>query len=191
MWAARFGLGRLLGLPGLDALGEYARQDSTLISWKARAWYAQLGYGFSDRPLSPHLTYRRAHFSGDDASTAQQESFDAQLSSGLDEWVQGVSFKKVLSNSNLDSHRFRLNLTPRPGLDYTVDYFRLKAHRVGPGGLRHYGDELNGAVRWAITPRLFFLGVAGIAWPGEEMRRRAGGADRPWGTVQASVYWGW
>lgn len=188
--ALRLGWRDTFGVAGLDLLGEYAAQDSSRVDWNARAWYAQAGYGFRDLPWSPHLTYRRASFSGDDPATTRQEAFDAQLSSGLDEWVQGISFKKVVTNSNLDSHRVRLNLGSGPKLNYTIDYFRLEANRLGPGMQKHYGDELNAAVRWSITPRIFFLGVGGIAWPGDEIRRRTQGVARPWATLQGSIYWG-
>jgi hypothetical protein len=104
--------------------------------------------------------------------------------------VQGVNFKKVVTNSNLDSHRWRLNFGPDPRLNYTIDYFRLYAHQAIAGQSDHYGDELDVGIRWAITPRLFFLGVAGVAWPGDAIRDRTGGQARPWSTVQASVFWG-
>ena len=190
VWAVRLGQRQLFGMDGLDVLGEYASQDSSRVDWDSRAWYAQVGYGFRDARWSPHLTYRRARFGGDNASTPTQEAFDAQLSSGLDEWVQGVSFKKIVTNSNLDTHRLRLNLGDSPKLNVTFDLFRLEANQALPGGFEHYGDEVNAAVRWSISPRLFFLGVAGHAWPGDEVRRRTGGAARPWSTLQASLFWG-
>lgn len=190
VWSARLGQKELFGVEGLDAVGEFASQDSSRVDWDARAWYAQIGYGFREVRWSPHLTYRRASFGGDDPGTSTQEAFDAQLSSGLDEWVQGVSFKKVVTNSNLDTHRLRLNLGTGPALNFTFDLFRLDANRTAPGGFKHYGDEFNAAVRWAISPRLYFLGVAGQAWPGDEIQRRAGGNARPWSTVQASLFWG-
>lgn len=190
VWAVRLGQRSLFAREGLDVVGEYATQDSDRVDWDARAWYAQVGYGFRDVPWSPHLTYRRASFSGDDPSTTAQEAFDAQLSSGLDEWVQGISFKKVVTNSNLDTHRVRLNLGRGPTLNYTVDLFRLEANQPVPGGFRHYGDEVNAAVRWSISPKLFFLGVVGHAWPGQEIDRRTGNTARPWSTLQASLFWG-
>jgi hypothetical protein len=190
VWAARLGRKSLFGVQGLDILGEYASQDSTTFDWDAKAWYAQIGYGFRDVRWSPHLTYRRATFSGDDPATSAQEAFDAQLSSGLDEWVQGIGFKKVVTNSNLETHRIRLNLGDGPALNFTFDLFRLDADRRVPGGFQHYGDEFNAAIRWAISPQLYFLGVVGQAWPGDEIRRRTDGAARPWSTFQASLFWG-
>jgi hypothetical protein len=188
--SGRLGASGVLGVDGLELLAEAAHQDHTEVPWDAQAWYAQVRYQFEGMAWKPNITYRRARFSGDDPATVRQEAFDAPLSSGLDEWVQGVTFKKVVTNSNLDTHRIRVNFGPDPRLNYTVDYFRLEAHRTLPGQSDHYGDELNFAVRWAISPRLFLLGVAGVAWPGEAMQERTGGLARPWSTFQASLFWG-
>jgi hypothetical protein len=175
---------------GVDLLGEYASQDHRHVGWDARAWYAQIRWRMDALGWKPNLTYRRAVFSGDDPATAGQEAFDAQLSSGLDEWVQGVSFKKVVSNSNLATHRLRLNFGPRPERNWTIDYFRLEADQPTPSGARHYGDEVNLSMRWTVSPRVFVLGVAGLAWPGEVIRERSEDTARRWGTVQLSVFWG-
>jgi hypothetical protein len=188
--ALRAGWQGVGGIEGLDLLGEYAEQDHRDVDWNATAWYAQASWAFKDVPWQPNVTYRRAVFSGDDASTPAQEAFDAQLSSGLDEWVQGVSFKKVVTNSNLATHRLRFNAGPRPERNYTLDFFRLEADQPTASGATHYGDEVNLALRWAVTPRIFILGVGGVAWPGEVIDERTGGKARPWGTVQASVFWG-
>ena len=57
-----------------------------------------------------------------------------------------------------------------------------------PSGQRRYGDEINLALRWAISRQLYFLAVAGIAWPGEVIKTQTQGAARPWSTVQASLF---
>ncbi len=186
----RAGHTSVAGIPGLSALGEYARQDHPDYDVRATAWYAQVGYTARDWPWKPSLTYRYASFSGDDPATQRREAFDAPLSSGLDEWVQGVNFKKVVTNSNLNTHRVRFNLAPNERLNYTVDWFRLWADVPLATGERAYGDELDFAVRWAISKRWYFLGVAGVAWPDEVLRSQTGGTARPWVTVQASLFWG-
>jgi hypothetical protein len=178
------------GVPGLAALAEYAQQTHPDADVRARAGYAQLGYTARERPWRPSLTYRYARFSGDDPNTARYEAFDAPLSSGLDEWVQGINFKKVVTNSNVDSHRIRFNVAPNNRVNYTVDWFRLLANVPLPTGERAYGDEVDFAVRWAISKRLFFLGVAGVAWPDDVLKAQTQGAAKPWVTVQASLFWG-
>lgn len=189
-WDLRAGHKAVAGIAGLSALAEYARQDNSEHDVSARAWYAQLGYTARELAWKPSLMFRYASFSGDDPNTPAREAFDAPMSSGLDEWVQGINFKKVVTNSNVNSNRIRLNLAQDDRLNYTVDWFKLWADVPLATGERAYGDELDFAVRWAISKRLYFLGVAGIAWPGEVIKAQTQGAARPWTTVQASLFWG-
>lgn len=186
--AARMGYWTLAGVPGLSALGEYAYQTHSDVPWSARAWYAQVAYTARQYAWLPSLTYRFASFSGDDPNTPTREAFDAPMSSGLDKWVQGVNFKKVVTNSNLNTHRVRLYLSPSETVNYTFDYFRLWADVPNAAGQRQYGDEINLALRWAISRQLFFLAVAGIGWPGEVIKAQTQGAAKPWSTLQASLF---
>ena len=175
---------------GFSALAEAAWQDSTEAAISARAWYAQLAYTAQALPWKPSLLYRYASFSGDRPDTSTREAFDAPLSSGLDEWVQGVNFKKVVTNTNLNSHRVRLNAGPDPRLNFTLDFYHLWADVPLPTGQKTYGNEVDLVVRWAISKQLFFLGVVGTAWPGDVIKTQTQGAARPWSTVQASLFWG-
>ena len=183
---ARLGSTALFGIQGLELFGEYAWQTHRDVDWDARAYYARAGYTFAKLPWTPNLSYRYASFSGDDPSTQTYERFDAQLSSGLDTWVQGINSKKVVSNGNLNSHRIRLNVAPTAKLSLTFDYFWLLADEAR--GSANYGQELNLGVRWAISRNLYFLGVAGIAFPGDNLKQQAGGPLDNWTTVQASLF---
>lgn len=189
-WNLRAGHKAVAGIEGLSALAEFAQQDHPDFDVRAQAWYAQFGYTAAGLPWKPSFTYRYASFSGDDPGTDRWEAFDAPLSSGLDEWVQGVDFKKVVANTNLDTHRLRLNLAPDGQRNYTIDWFRLEADVPLATGESVYGEELDLAIRWAVSKRLYFLGVAGVAWPGAVIEAQTGGAARPWATVQASLFWG-
>jgi hypothetical protein len=183
---ARLGSTSLFGVQGLELFGEYARQTHREVDWDARAYYARAGYTFSDLPWAPNLSYRYASFSGDDPHTRTYERFDAPLSSGLDTWVQGINAKKVVSNSNLNSHRIRLNVAPTKKLSFTFDYFWLFADETL--GSAAYAQELNLGIRWALSRNLFFLGVAGIGIPGDNLKQQAGGDLDNWNTVQASLF---
>lgn len=182
----RIGSSNFFAIQGLEMFGEYAWQSHRDVAWDARAYYVRAGYTFTRFPWAPNLGYRYAHFSGDDPETRTYERFDAPLSSGLDTWVQGISSKKVVSNSNLNSHRLRLNLAPTQTFSITLDYFWLHAHQATSSSA--YAQELNLGIRWAVTRNLYFLGVAGIAFPGEALRQQAGGDLDNWSTVQASVF---
>ena len=184
----RVGSARAFGVRGLELFGEHAWQTNRHADWSASAWYVRAGYTFANLPGRPNLSYRYASFSGDDPDTATWERFDAQLSSGLDTWVQGVSAKKVVSNANLNSHRLRLNIAPAERLNITADYFWLLAD-AGPGSGSLYAQEVNLAFRWTISRNLFFLGVAGLTMPGRQLRERAGSDLRNWGTIQTSLFW--
>lgn len=188
-WSLRAGYNAVAGVPGLSVLAEYADQDHSDADVSAEAWYAQIGYTARDVRWRPSLTYRYASFSGDDPDTARREAFDPALSGGLDEWVQGVNFKKVVTNSNLNSHRLRFNVAPSERLSFTLDYFSLWADEATPGA-RRYGDEIDLGVRWSVSRSLFLLGVAGIAWPDDAIRLQTQGAARTWATAQVSLFWG-
>ncbi len=187
--AIRVGHGTVIGINGLAALGEYARQGNEEADVEAHAWYAQLGYTARDLMWSPSLTYRYASFSGDDPYTEAREAFDAPLSGGLDEWVQGIIFRKVVTNTNVNSHRVRLNWVPSERVSYTFDYFRLLTDEPTPVGSGAYGDEIDFAARWSISDHLFFLGVAGLAWPDQVIRAQTEDTARRWATLQASLFW--
>ena len=106
----------------------------------------------------------------------------------MDDWVQGIVAKKVVSNSNLDSHRVRLNLVPHKSLSFTFDYFYLMANEPA-GGAHEYAQEADLGIRWSINRNLFFLGVAGIAFPGDRLKEQSGGDLDTWSTLQASLFW--
>lgn len=183
---ARLGSTNLFGVKGLELFGEHAWQTHQDVDWEARAWYLRTGYTFSSLPWTPNLSYRYASFSGDDPNTRTYERFDAQLSSGLDTWVQGVSSKKAVTNSNLNSHRIRLNVAPTQKFSLILDYFWLLADESR--GSSDYAQELNLGIRWAISRNLYFLGVAGIALPGESLKEQAGSDLDNWTTAQASLF---
>lgn len=187
----RLGSRSFLNTPGLEVIGETAHQWNPGNNVGADAGYVSGGYTFLKKRWQPSLTYRFAHFGGDDPQTAKYERFDAPLSSGLDNWVQGVSFKKVVTNSNLNSHRVRFNISPQKTLSFTFDYFYLFAPVRSPGGNSVYGQEVNGAIRWLINKRLFFLGVVGVASPGSVIKERASNNTKNWLTFQSSLFWSW
>jgi hypothetical protein len=188
---------RNLGIDGLWAEAEAAYQFHPDYAMSAWAAYGTLGYIARDLPWTPSLSYRYAHFSGDDPATTRYERFDPLLSTGLGIWLQGLSFGKLTSNSNLETHRVQLNVAPLETLNVTFDYHSLRAPELNNLGSNpalatltsdDLGDEFTLSARWAINRNLYLQGVASYAVPGKALRNI--GATDDWATFQLSLYWG-
>lgn len=187
---------RAFGVRGLWLESELAHQTHDRFDMSAWAGYGLIGYRAVDLPWTPSLSYRYAHHTGDDPSTARYERFDSVLSTGLGNWLQGITFGKLVANSNLAVHRLQFNVTPDPSLHLTLDYHLLRApERNNLGGnpalsqlsSHDLGQEVTLSARWAINRNLFLQAVASVALPGRALRDI--GADQPWTTLQASLYW--
>ncbi|MCZ0963387.1 alginate export family protein [Paracoccus benzoatiresistens] len=184
--------------PGWWLESEVAHQRHSDFAMRAWAGYGTGGYLARDLPWTPSLSYRFSSFSGDDPDTATYERFDALYSGGLSEWLQGISLGKVLRPENRQSHRVRLNVAPTERLNLTLDWFLHRANElnniganpaIATLGSRDLGQELQLTARWAISDRLYFLGVASTAFPGDALKRAAGGDADPWTTLQAQLFW--
>lgn len=184
-------------LKGVWLQSEYARQRN---AGRMQAWaaYATVGYRFADKGWKPALSYRFSAFSGDDPTTAAYERYDPLLSGGLAEWVQGVSFKKLVGNSNMDVQRLRATASPSRKLNLTLDLFDFRARELNNlggnpalGALASHdiGREVTLRVDWFAMRRLYVLLVASHAVPGDAIRAAASGQARPWTTLQASAFW--
>lgn len=183
-------------MEGLWLEGEIAQQSHENFDISARAGYALVGYHFTDLPWSPSISYRYAYASGDDPGTPEYERYDPMLSTGLGNWLQGISFGKITSNSNLAVHRIQVNVTPQPELNLTLDWHGLSAPELNNLGGNpalsqltsgDIGNEVSITARWAISRTWYFQGVASYAKPGKALPSI--GADDPWTTLQASLYW--
>ncbi|MFP1632757.1 alginate export family protein [Zhengella sp. ZM62] len=185
-------------VPGLWLEGELAHQRHSDFDMSAWAGYATIGYLAQDLPWTPSLSYRFSGFSGDDPATARYERFDALYSGGLSEWLQGISLGKVLRPENRLSHRVRLNVAPTKRLNLTFDWFLHQADELNNIGAnpaiaalasKDLGQEFQMTARWAVSEKLFFLGVASVALPGDALKIAAGGNAKPWTTLQAQLFW--
>jgi hypothetical protein len=187
---------RAFGVAGLWLESEIAHQSHDRFDMSAFAGYGLIGYQASRLPWTPSLSYRYAYHSGDDPQTERYERFDPLLSTGLGNWLQGVTFGKVTTNSNLAVHRLQFNVTPDPRLNVTFDWHLLRApERNNLGGnpllsqlsSQDLGQEFTLTGRWAIDRNWYLQAIASVAVPGRALRDL--GADRPWTTLQASFYW--
>lgn len=184
-------------LKGVWFESELAYQTNVDYAMSAWAGYGLVGYLAHAVPWTPSLSYRYASFSGDDPNTSTFGRFDPLYSGGVGEWLQGIQLAKVLNQANRNTHRIRLNVAPHEAVNLTLDYFIHHANELNnPGGnpaLRQLkshdlGQEVSFAVRWAITPKLFFLGIASYAMPGAAIEQTADGIE-PWSTLQAQLFW--
>lgn len=185
-------------VPGLWLEGELAHQRHRDFRMRAWAGYGTVGYIARERAWTPSLSYRFSAFSGDDPSSSTYERFDSLFSGGLSEWLQGISLGKLIRPENRLSHRVRLNVAPNPRLNLTLDYFLHRAderNNIGANpaiatlASRDLGQEVQFAARWSISDRLFFLGIASVAFPGRAIEVAAGGSADPWTTLQAQLFW--
>jgi hypothetical protein len=195
--AAAHALWKNAGMDGVFLEGELGHQwhpDHDVSAW---AGYGTIGYIAREAAWTPSLSYRYALFSGDDPDTESFERWDPLLSTGLGIWLQGISFGKIVSNSNLATHRVQLNAVPVETLNVTFDYHKLTVPEAGdvnanrvPGTLSSsdLGQEFTLSARWAINRNLYLQGVASYAVPGEALKDI--GADENWSTLQLSLYWG-
>jgi len=183
---------------GLWLESEAARQTHDDFDMDARAAYGTVGFLARALPWTPSLSYRYAYFSGDNPNTRTYERFDSLYSGGLNEWLQGITINKALSQPNRVTHRIRFNVAPGPRLNLTLDYYRHEAdefnNRGGNPALsqlqsKDLGHEVQLATRWAISDSLYFLGIASHAMPGDALKLATPDPDKAWSTVQAQLFW--
>ncbi len=185
-------------LPGVWLEAEGAYQSHTFIPMSAWAGYATAGYLASWAPWTPSISYRYAHFSGDKCDTLPYERFDPLFSGGLNEWLQGISMAKVLSQTNSHTQRIRFNVAPTARLNLTLDLFLRRADvmnnlganpALGQLKFKDLGKELMFTTRWAITDNFYFLGIASLAKPGEAIKAITNTPAKNWTTLQAQLFW--
>jgi hypothetical protein len=189
-------LARNVIVDGLFVEGELAHQFHDGEDVSAWAGYGTLGYIAREAGWSPSFSYRYAMFSGDNPDTVTFERFDAPLSTGLGIWLQGISFGKLFSNTNLVTHRVQVNVVPVETLNVTFEWHKLVADQLNNLGATpaiatlqstDIGNEVTLTGRWAINRKLYLQGVISAAMPGRALTDI--GADRTWSTVQLSLYW--
>lgn len=184
------------GAKGLWLQGEYARQ------WRGdsmRAWagYTTVGWR-SVQGWQPSFSYRFFAASGDDPSERRYGRYEPMLSGGLAEWVQGVNFKKIIGNTNVNVHRLRGTAKPSENLNLTLDFFDFEARErnnlggspaLGTLSSRNLGREVTLRADWFLGRHVNFLIVGSHAVPGDAIDAAAGGNARPWTTLQISAFW--
>lgn len=167
--------------PGGGALGvagEYVDESSRQIA--ATGYYVEVR-SFGRSSEVPIVSYRYAHFDGDDPATAKDERF-REIAYGFADWgtwYQGeITGQYALGNGNLVSHRLRL-AGDRGSSTLNALYYKLRLDEPAGFGVtsKDWGDELDVTIDWQAGERLLVTGVIGALFPGEAAEQYAGGSD--------------
>lgn len=110
---------------GFSFLGEVALQRQGDINQRAWGGGLELGYRWASARYSPRLSYSPRYFSGDDPGTADKlERFDPLFfDGGPATWSSGSNSSFAFYNSNVISHRLRLELTITPRDYVNLNYW--------------------------------------------------------------------
>ena len=176
----------IAAVPDLFLAGEFAwqRNDFTGGDIESEAWYAEVGYTLSQVAWSPKLTYRYAHFSGDDPNTANTaEGFYNPyygMVRGWGTWFQGeISGEYMFANTNLNSHMIMAGVAPLENLFVSAAYFRFTLDEPGAFGVTSddVGSEYDIYVDWIINDNIMVSAVAGLFKPDDGGNAVFGGTN--------------
>jgi hypothetical protein len=192
-WAVRSG-GAVLeplheAFADFSLFSEYARQSNDIGTTKvrARAWYVEPQYTVSALPWSPRISYRYAHFSGDDnANDNRQTGWDTLYMAGgprgYGSWDQGEIFARYVgSNTNLNSQMAQLKLQPLDELSIGAIWYRHRFDKPDTANgvtSKALLNELDVFAVWETPlPGLTVSSVLGAAKAGDGRRQQQGTAD--------------
>jgi hypothetical protein len=157
-----------VGHDGPYLAAEVAQQTNTDFAMRAHAWTVEGGYSLASATWSPTISYRYAHFSGDDPATSRFERWDPLLSGGNGEtWVQGINHFKVFQNSNLSTHRVQARLRPGAKIELVPQLWLFRADSTNNLGgnpalsmlsNRELGSEANLTIRYIASRRVMLQG---------------------------------
>jgi hypothetical protein len=173
---------------GFGISGEYVDESSSQLD--ATGYYGQVSYEFMDARWSPILSYRYAHFDGDNPGTAIDERF-REIAYGYTDWgfwYQGeITGEYALGNGNLESHMFRAKVQPKDSVTLNLFYYRFGLDQPASFGVASddWGDEINFTVEWEASDNLYIMGVIAALFPGNGAEQFTGGND-DW--VHAMLY---
>jgi hypothetical protein len=160
--------------------GEYVDESSSQID--AVGYYGQVSYDMMDTRWAPVLSYRYAHFDGDDPSTPINERF-SEIAYGYTDWgfwYQGeITGGYALGNGNLESHMLRAKVQPKDGITVNVFYWNFLIDQPLSAGATSddWGDEINFTIEWEASDNLFVMGVIGALFPGDGAQQITLGSD--------------
>lgn len=185
-------------VPGLWFEGEWAHQWHDDFDMSADGWGLWAGYTHERHAWKPGVLYRYATFTGDDPDTETYERFDSLTGGVQRDWAQGMDMIKIATNRNLRTHRFEVSVTPRSGLDLSIDYYYFEADTLnnlgGQRAVSTYGDEYLGqeitpTLQWMVDQHLYLQSLVSVVIPGRGLEEALPEPARTWKTFQLSLYW--
>lgn len=151
----------------------------TSVKNEGNAWYVEAGWTFADMPWSPTLNYRHAEFSGDDASTSDNEAFDPLFfgfTRGFGTWFQGEVASNYAgpANSGNSVDRIELMLQPRDDLTIGLQYWDFGKE---DDAADLSGTEIDLYALWSINDNWIFSPMIGFYNPDGDAVVAAQGND--------------
>lgn len=186
-----------IGNTGIFFKSEYAFEGNSAKQIKANGFYIGLGADLQKLKMRPMFYYRFAYMQGDDENSHRYTRFDPLLTGGLGDWVQGINMRKILGNGNIISHRIQARFNPTPSLDFSVDYFHLRADTYTNLGSmaplselksKKLGDEVTVTSHWYINSNFMLLGLFSYAIPGKGVREALPSPVGDWSSVQLALF---
>lgn len=177
--------------------GELAHQWNDSNTFRQRAWggYGELGYQFGAVTWRPTVTYRLAHFTGDDPSTPTFERWDPLFAGGNgEEWVQGFNHFKLFQDSNLTAHRLQGRIRPAPRWELVGQFWVFRTDEtnnlggvISTLGSRDVGKEANVSVKFFGGRKLYVQGHVAVTWPGDGVQSVTTSDLKPWWSAMTFV----
>jgi hypothetical protein len=179
------------------AKAEGGLEINNRVPMLAYGFAAEGGWSFGDTKLKPTISYRYSLLSGDNPKTATLERWDF-LYSGDDifTWVQGVLTKNVLFNTNMEVHRFQLQVIPNRWR-ITTQYVFVMANYLntapmpptGNFGDKQVSQEILMVVERFVSRHIFLRFTASALWPGKGfLTSLPGPVSQPWSELQAMIH---
>lgn len=174
--------------------------DIDLQAWAGRL---KAEYTFNKHPWRPVLSYSYQIFTGDDPDTNRLERFDPLYYDGSPSaWATGSKSAMVFINSNVQSHNLSIKVTPTKRDIITLRYAHVRAHQLrspvqfGQATRLDFGDGLGTVVSGVtdahlsddlfleytriINPNTFLTCGFSVSFPGDGIKKAAGGNAPNW-----------
>lgn len=163
-------------LPPLKLYAEVVIQageddDGGDVDNAALGWYLEAAWTFAQLPWSPVLSYRYAHFSGDEPDSADNETyrflFYGFYAREWDTFYQGeIAGEYHLFNSNQNTQFIKLRTFPSASIAITLYYYQHDLDEPNyfgtPLSSSNWADEINFGVEYFKGDEIYVY--AGVAW---------------------------